>query len=83
MSSSISNIVIKEEAPKAIKKANKQLSKKTVKCYVCKCSGGNLREVEDQQECYIICRQCWVEATDNGEPLHNCGDDWTDDEEEQ
>lgn len=58
-------------------------AKKDNLCARCE-QGGNLREVEDQQsECFIICRECWVEAEDNEEQLHNCCDDWTDDEKEQ
>jgi hypothetical protein len=65
----------KAEAPKA--------KEKTVKCKRCKIPGGNLREVADDQtyECFIICRECWVEAIDNEEQLSNVSDNWTDDEE--
>ena len=57
--------------------------KKTVKCKRCKIPGGNLREVADNHtyKCFIICRECWVEAMENEEQLSNVSDDWTDDEE--
>ena len=61
----------------------RKLKKNNVKCKRCKIPGGNLREVVDQNEEYfIICRECWVDAVDNEEHLHNCSDDWTDDEDE-
>jgi ribosomal protein S14 len=62
----------------------KKAKKKAVRCKRCKIPGGNLREVSDNQtyECFIICRDCWVEAIDNEEQLSNVSDDWTDDEED-
>jgi hypothetical protein len=70
------------EVANAILKKQKK-AKKEVVCARCE-QGGNLREVEDQQgKCFIICRGCWVEALDNEEYLHNCCDDWTDDEEDE